>query len=61
VATPGGNAATSAQEEAQAERGWLGPRVVKLNERIAEQLETVRQVVTTIQGLAPGTVVTPTS
>jgi len=97
VATAGGNAAPSAQEEAQTERVWLGVRVVKLNERIAERLEseytsgvvvvgvqddspaaeaglqqgdiaaidgepieTVRQVVTTIRGLAPRTVVTLT-
>ena len=40
VATAGGNAAPSAQEEAQTERVWLGVRVVKLNERIAERLES---------------------
>ncbi len=98
VATAGGNAAPSAQEEAQTERGWLGVRIVDLNERIAERLEieytsgvvivgvqddspaaeaglqqgdvlaaidgepmeTVRQALRTIRGLAPGTVVTLT-
>ncbi len=43
VAAAGGSAAPSApavqQEEAQTEHGWLGVRVVNLNENIAERLE----------------------